>query len=61
MDKELNTFWAILGCSHVLILLNIEKDLSRGAKVAPAVKITLMTVTQFPTNIRFSLDNDFNF
>ena len=60
MDKELSLFCAILDRRHVLILLNIEKDLSGVAKVAPTVKIILMTVTQFPTNMHFSLDNDFN-
>lgn len=50
MDKELSLFCAILDRNHVLILLNIEKDLSGVAEVAPAVKIILMTVTQFPTN-----------
>ena len=46
MDKELSLFCAILDRSHVLILLNIVKDLSGVAEVAPAVKIMLMTVTQ---------------
>ena len=30
------------------------------AKVALAIKIIFMTVTQFSTNMRFSFDNDFN-
>ena len=54
MDKELSLFRAILDRSHVLILLNIKKDLSGAAEVASAVKIILMTVTQFPTNMLFS-------
>ena len=45
MDKEFNLFCVILDQSHVLILLNIEKDLSGVAEVAPAIKIILMTVT----------------
>ena len=60
MDKELSFFCDILDRSHVLILLNIEKYLSGVVEVAPAVKILLMTVTQFPTNMPFSRDNDFN-
>ena len=60
MDKELSFFCDILDRSHVLILLNIEKYLSGVVEVAPAVKILLMTVTQFPTNMPFSCDNDFN-
>ena len=60
MDKELSLFCVTLDLSHVLILLNIEKDLSGIAEVAPAVKIILMTVTQFPTNMRFSHGHDFN-
>ena len=51
MDKELSLFCAILDHSHVVILLNIEKDLSGVVEVAPAVKIILMTVTLFPTNM----------
>ena len=60
MDKELSLFCDILDRSHVLILLNIDKYLSGVVEVAPAVKILLMTVTQFPTNMPFSCDNDFN-
>ena len=57
MDKKLSVFCVILDRSHVLIPLNIEKDLSDVAEAAPGVKIILMTVTQFPTNTRFSRDN----
>ena len=57
MDKKLSVFSVIVDRSHVLIPLNIEKDLSDVAEAAPAVKIILMTVTQFPTNTRFSRDN----
>ena len=60
MDKELGLFCATLNRSHVLILLSNNKDLSEAAEVAPAVKIILTTVTKFPTNMRFSRDNDFN-
>ena len=60
MDEELSLACAILDRSHVLILLNIEKDLLGVAEVVPAIKIILMTVTQFPNNMRFLNDNDFN-
>ena len=60
MDRELSPSCAILDHNHVLILLNIEKDLSGVAEAAPAVMIILMTVTQFPTNVHFSRENDFN-
>ena len=59
MGKELSLFCVILDRSHVLIL-NMEKDLSGVAEIAPAVNIILMTVTRFPTNMRFYRDNDFN-
>ena len=49
IDKEFSLLCVILDRSHVLILLNIV-----------AVKIILMIVTQFPTNMRFSHDNSFN-
>ena len=60
MDKELGLFCAILNRSHVLILLSNKKDLSGVAELAPAVKIIPTTVTEFPTNLRFSRNNDFN-
>ena len=47
IDKELGLFCDILERSHVFILLNIEKDLSGVAEVAPFVKIILMTMTTF--------------
>ena len=49
MDKEFSLLCVTLDRSHVLIFLNIV-----------AVKITLKTVTQFPTNMRFSHENSFN-
>ena len=42
MVKELSLFCAILDRSHVLILLNIEKDLPGVTEVVPAVKIIIM-------------------
>ena len=57
MDRELSPSCAILDHNHVLILLNIEKDLSGVAEAAPAVMIILMTVTQFPTNVKITLNN----
>ena len=60
MDKEFSLFCSILDRSHVLMLLDIKKDLSGVAEVAPASKIILMTVRQISTNVRFSRDNDFN-
>ena len=58
MDKELRRFYVILDHNHVLVLLNIKKDFCGIVKVAPAVKIIFMTVTQLPTNMRFSCDNE---
>ena len=64
-DKRLIRNWAffvsfLILFSHVLILLNIVKDLSVVAEVTPAVKVILMKVTQFLINMIFSRDNDFN-
>ena len=60
MHKKLSLFCTVTDRSHVLILLNIEKGLSGAANVAPVVKIILMKLTQFPTYMCFSRDNDFN-
>ena len=49
MDKEFSLLCVILDRSHVLIFLNIV-----------TVKIILKTVTQFPTNMRFSHENSFS-
>ena len=60
MYKKSSLFGTVSDRSHVLILLNTEKGLSGVANVAPVVKIILMKVTQFPTYMCFSRDNDFN-
>ena len=59
IDKELSLFCDILERSHVFILLNIEKDLSGVAEVAPFVKIIFMMVTTFWISLPFSGANDF--